>query len=383
MWYRNLIVVTLVFLATQVDRSAQFCARRKHEKPLVTTNGERKGVILHMTSDGDVEQLDKSKATYMTIIEKSMDMLVQSEDEEHVHEFLDDFYFTTDGDSSIWAKALTERKQDYSKHVKKLKRMQDIVKTLFEKWLDCKDSKGTRKQCKCYFEMHSLLDAGQKEFKLGGNNVQRETLLFDMNIAYSMMSLIVYHLTIHVAIFAPTPAITIRNAYFKVAEHMLDNLDGVIKNITDARADRVSDVEICHTKVILFHEYTDKCECYNCNRKPDKSKSSTSPSPSSSSGDDDYNIDGDGALEKFTAKVIDRANGTVICDEKQQAKSNDGQRSVELDLYSACSKLKMPYTRKLKKETERYYTKRIQKIRSDLPTLWGINKKKYAKFLSQ
>lgn len=363
MCVKYVLMLSVAFIL--FEHSSSVCMRRRDVNP------ERKGIILHLTVEGDIEQLDKSKASYKTIIDKSVDVLIQGEQEEHTIEFLNDFYFTADQKSSIWAKAIEERHIQCYKHEEKLRRMQNVLKKIYLKWLNCIDLKTSRKQCRCFFELHSLLEDGAKEFKMGGNELACEAILFDLNVAYNLMSLMIYHLTIHVAIFAPAPAITIRNAYFKIADNMLDTLDDVVKNITKARLATVTDVEICQVDELLWLDYRGKCECYNCEKKTFADGEVGSGSFTG--------IEGNGDLERFNAQVIDRANNTLICDEVDQAKDKDDQHSVEIDLYAKCLDKKKTYEAKLSKETKRFYEKRVSKIRQSFPTLWGMNRRKYSR----
>ena len=221
--------------------------------------------------------------------------------------------------------------------------------------------------------MHTLLRRGKKYFKLGEHDAICKRMVFDLNIAYNMMSLLIYHLTIHEMVFAPKPAMTLRNAYFEIVDSMLVRLDDVIEDIIQTRLDEISDVEICRVEEILWIKYEDRCMCYDCAKKPNiKNSKNDKRSAAKCIGKKKRH-------ERYRAKVWDRTNDRMICDKSGVANGRNRNHLVEMDLYAHCLTLKTDYEVKLKKEMEYFYKDRVKKIKNEFPNFWGMNPKKYLK----
>jgi len=320
---------------------------------------------------------NEDELSFKDIINLSIRQVVSSNDAKKDGEILDKYYFTDKKEMSIWPKIIkeTEKVTNSEFEERELADMENSVKNIYRRMLECdlnnaaekKSKKKEKDLVKCYKTLGEFIADGFVDFSLPRGTIEGHAHMFEMNVAYNVMVLLIYHMISSMSISAQMNSFTTQIQFYKIAEGFVESMEIVSKSSIDVRLQSVSLIEICEVQEVLWQEFTGLCETRDSVR--DKRDADLIHGIGGSS-----NVFG----QKYRATVTDDVTGEDICYEESSAKTAKTSSKVKDDLTKTCSKQRKKYVSKLEKEITEYYTERSSAITKELPKLWGSDKAKLA-----
>lgn len=233
--------------------------------------------------------------------------------------------------------------------------------------------KRTKKQkqkdlVKCYKTLGEYIADGFVDFSLPRGTMEGHAHMFEMNVAYNVMVLLIYHMISSMSIKANMNSFSTQIQFYKIAEGFVESMEIVSASSIDVRLAAVSPIEICEVQEVLWQEFTGQCETRDSSRAKRDAELVHGIGGSS-------NVFG----QKYRASVTDDVTGEDICFKEANAKTAKSSGKIKSDLTKTCTKERDDYVTKLKKDITEYYNERSSAITKELPKLWGSDKAKLAR----
>jgi len=320
---------------------------------------------------------DENEMSFSDIINLSIRQIVTSNDAKKDGEILDKYYFTDKKKMSIWPKIIeeTENVTNSEFEERELADMENSIKNIYRRMLECdlnnaaqkKKKKKEKDLVKCYKTLGEFIADGFVDFSLPRGTMQGHAHMFEMNVAYNVMVLLIYHMISSMSIKAQLNSFSTQIQFYKIAEGFVESMEIVSASSIDVRLGSVSLIEICEIQEVLWQEFSGFCETRDTARvKRD--------------ADLIHGIGGSSNVfgQKYRATVTDDVTGDDICYEEANAKTAKSASKIKDDLTKTCAKQRENYISKLKKEITEYYNERSAAVTKELPKLWGSDKAKLA-----
>ena len=312
--------------------------------------------------------------TFTDIIDLSIRQIITSNDAKRDGEILDKYYFTDKKKISIWPKIIkeTEKTTNEEFEERELADMENAVKNIYRRMLECdlntasqKDKKDKAKDLvRCYKTLNEFIADGFVDFSYPRGTMRGHAHMFEMNMAYNVMVLLIYHMISSMSLSAKLDSFSTQIQFYKIAEGFVESIDIVSKNSIDVRLSAISPIEICEIQEVLWQEFTGQCES-RVKREIDKV----------------HGIGGSANVfqQKYRAKVTDDITGKEICYKEETSSTTKNSKKMKTELTKVCFRKRESYINKIRKEITEYYNERASAVTKDLPKLWGSDKLKLTK----
>lgn len=315
------------------------------------------------------------KISFLDIIELSVAHMVNSTDAKEKGDLLNRYFFTVKKEDSVWPKAIKETekitKVDFGE--RELADMENAIKHVYQRILECnlnnagqkkKTKKGKAKDLvKCYMTLAEFIDDGFLDFGFPRGTLKGQAHMFEMNMAYNVMVLLIYHMLSGMEQAAMNMnSFETQLQFYRVAESLTLAVEEAAANSVAVRVDAISPIEICNIQEALWQEFPVGCDGGRTKRDLGAVRG----------------IGGSADLfkMKFRATVTDEVTGETICQKEMITNEEKDVDDVKKELRQQCREARNEYLKKVKAETETYYEQRAAPVAKELPKLWGNSKAK-------
>jgi len=315
------------------------------------------------------------KISFLDIIELSVAHMVNSTDAKEKGDLLNRYFFTVKKEDSVWPKAIKETekitKVDFGE--RELADMENAIKHVYQRILECnlnnagqkkKSKKGKAKDLvKCYMTLAEFIDDGFLDFGFPRGTLKGQAHMFEMNMAYNVMVLLIYHMLSGMEQAAMNMnSFETQLQFYRVAESLTLAVEEAAANSVAVRVDAISPIEICNIQEALWQEFPVGCDGGRTKRDLGAVRG----------------IGGSADLfkMKFRATVTDEVTGETICQKEMITNEEKDVDDVKKELRQQCREARNEYLKKVKAETETYYEQRAAPVAKELPKLWGNSKAK-------
>jgi len=323
----------------------------------------------------DVFSQAGEKISFLDIIDLSVAHMVNSTDAKEKGDLLNRYFFTVKKDDSIWPKAIKETekmtKVDFGE--RELADMENAIKHVYQRILECnlnnagqkkKSKKGKAKDLvKCYMTLGEFIDDGFLDFGYPRGTLKGQAHMFEMNMAYNVMVLLIYHMLSGMEQAAMNMnSFETQLQFYRVAESLTLAVEEAAANSVAVRVEKISPIEICNIQEALWQEFPVGCEGGRTKRDLGAVRG----------------IGGSSDLfkQKFRATVKDEVTGETICQKEMTTCEEKDSDDVKKELRQQCREARNEYVKKTKLETQNYYEQRGAPVVKELPKLWGNSKAK-------
>jgi len=323
----------------------------------------------------DVFSQAGEKISFLDIIELSVAHMVNSTDAKEKGDLLNRYFFTVKKEDSVWPKAIKETekitKVDFGE--RELADMENAIKHVYQRILECnlnnagqkkKSKKGKAKDLvKCYMTLGEFIDDGFLDFGYPRGTLKGQAHMFEMNMAYNVMVLLIYHMLSGMEQAAMNMnSFETQLQFYRVAESLTLAVEEAAANSVAVRVEAISPIEICNIQEALWQEFPVGCEGGRTKRDLGAVRG----------------IGGTADLfkQKFRATVVDEVTGETICQKEMTTSEEKDSDDVKKELRQQCRDARNEYVKKTKSETENYYDQRGAPVVKELPKLWGNSKAK-------
>jgi len=323
----------------------------------------------------DVFSQKGEKISFLDIIELSVAHMVNSTDAKEKGDLLNRYFFTVKKEDSVWPKAIKETekitKVDFGE--RELADMENAIKHVYQRILECnlnnagqkkKSKKGKAKDLvKCYMTLAEFIDDGFLDFGFSRGTLKGQAHMFEMNMAYNVMVLLIYHMLSGMEQAAMNMnSFETQLQFYRVAESLTLAVEEAAANSVAVRVDAISPITICNIQEALWQEFPVGCDGGRTKRDLGAVRG----------------IGGSADLfkMKFRATVTDDVTGETICQKELITSEEKDVDDVKKELRQQCREARNEYLKKTKAETENYYEQRAAPVVKELPKLWGNSKAK-------
>jgi hypothetical protein len=323
----------------------------------------------------DVFSAEGEKISFLDIIELSVAHMVNSTDAKEKGDLLNRYFFTVKKGDSIWPKAIKETekmtKLDFAE--RELADMENAIKHVYQRILECnlnnagqkkKSKKGKAKDLvKCYMTLGEFIDDGFLDFGYPRGTLKGQAHMFEMNMAYNVMVLLIYHMLSGMEQAAMNMnSFETQLQFYRVAESLTLAVEEAAANSVAVRVESISPVEVCNIQEALWQEFPVGCDGGRAKRDVGAVRG----------------IGGSADLfkQKFRATVTDDVTGETICQKEMTTCEEKDATDVKKELRQQCRQARQEYIKQTKAETETYYQQRAAPVVKELPKLWGNSKTK-------
>lgn len=317
------------------------------------------------------------ETTFVSIVKDSLDMLIgELGSPVEIRQLLDKNYFTGRKSMSIWAKAIEETKDTYglSFNERDLSDFQSNIRRIYEKMMFCDeklskhDKKHRINHARCYEKVYSVVTEGETDFGFPTSSKAGVSRILDLNIAYNLMKLLYLELSQQLALVIGLQPMNITRNIYLTAEDIVNKYKTVEQIALDARIQQVSSVKICSVQEIFFAEFDGTCESDDKNEENEFTVAG--------------NTSEDPFKQRLRAKVIDRKDGTEVCNILMSTNPQEDEETVRKSLRKKCNSQKKTYVKKLTEEMKTFVSHRSGAVFQELPKLWRGKEKTLKKMKS-
>lgn len=328
---------------------------------------------------------DAEKVSFLDIIELSISHMVNGSNAKEKGELLNEYFFTTEKEDSIWPKVIKETEKITKVEFKEreLADMENAIKHIFQRILECnlsntgkkgKNQKNEKAKdlVKCYLTLGEFIEDGFVDFGFPRGTISGQTHMFEMNMAYNVMVLLFYHMLSGMEQAAMSMnSFETQLQFYRIAESFVLATEDVSQNAVDFRLEAISQPEICNIREALWQEFPVDCESSGTINAGRKRR-------------DISNVGGIGGSadvfkHTYRAQVKDTITGEIVCNNRGTTDEKNDAKSVKEGLRSGCTKERDNYLHKAKAEAERFYGQRARPVLKELPKLWGSSKTNLSK----
>jgi len=323
----------------------------------------------------EVFKQDNEKITFTDIITLAVSHMVNASAAKEKGELLNRYFFTVKKEDSIWPKALkeTENTTNVEFQERELADMENAIKNIYRRILECnlnnagqkKKKNKARDLVKCYMTLGEFIKDGFIDFGFPRGTMRGQTHMFEMNMAYNVMVLLIYHMLSGMEEAAMNMnSFETQLEFYRIAEAFVNAVETTSKNSIEVRIESITPIEICNIQEALWTEFPVQC---STRAKRDLS-----------------NVQGIGGTsdlfrQKYRATVKDEVTGETICSQDKTTDEKKDSKTVRAELHSECNKVRDSYVNEKKQEITKYYEQRAFPITNTLPKLWGSSKLKLSK----